>query len=145
MFATTRPALSSEALHGGVQLVTLDGEFDISHTPQIGYRLSDILGACEGHIVVDLRGVSFLDSRMVGTLVSAFKKAEHRGCRLALVLVSLLFSTQLTFALAPVYIGAMTLTVIAVWQITGDGEASVFEGLALIGIYVIVATVALYE
>ena len=85
MFATTRPALSSEALHCGVQLVTLDGEFDISHTPQIGYRLSDILGACDGHIVVDLRGVSFLDSKMVGTLVSAFRKAEHRGCRLALV------------------------------------------------------------
>lgn len=85
MFATTRPSLSSETIHGGVQLVTLDGEFDISHTPQIGYRLSGILGECEGHVVVDLRGVSFLDSKMVGTLVSAFRQAENRGCRLALV------------------------------------------------------------
>jgi anti-sigma B factor antagonist len=85
MFTTTRPALSSETLHCGVQLVTLDGEFDISHTPQIGYRLSDIVGACEGRIVVDLRGVSFLDSKMVGTLVRVFRQAEHRGCRLALV------------------------------------------------------------
>ena len=85
MIASTRPSLTTETTPSGVGVVTLDGEFDISHTPQIGYRLSDILGACEGHIVVDLRGVSFLDSRMVGTLVSAFKKAEHRGCRLALV------------------------------------------------------------
>ena len=68
-----------------MQVVTLDGEFDISHTPQIGYRLSDILGACEGHVVVDLRGVSFLDSKMVGTLVHAFRQCERRGCRLALV------------------------------------------------------------
>ena len=41
--------------------------------------------------------------------------------------------------LNPVYIGALALTAIAVWQITGDGEAVVFEGLALVAIYVILA------
>ena len=40
----------------------------------------------------------------------------------ALVLVSLLFTTQLTFALGPIYIGALLLTAIALWQITSDGE-----------------------
>ena len=63
----------------------------------------------------------------------------------ALVLVSLLFSTHLTFELAPVYIGALFLTAIAVWQITGDGEAQTFEGLALIAIYVVLAAFALYD
>jgi Ca2+:H+ antiporter len=63
----------------------------------------------------------------------------------ALVLVSFLFTTHLTFAIAPIYIGALALTAIAVWQITGDGEASAFEGLALIAIYVILAAVVLYE
>ena len=63
----------------------------------------------------------------------------------ALVLTSLLFSTQLTFALAPVYIGALFLTAIAVWQITGDGEAQLFEGLALIAIYVVLAAFTLYD
>ena len=48
-----------------------------------------------------------------------------------LVLISLLFAHQLTFALAPVYIGALLLTALAMWQITGDGEAVAFEGLAL--------------
>ena len=61
------------------------------------------------------------------------------------MLVSLLFTTQLTFALAPVYIGAMALTVLAVWQITGDGEASPFEGVALMSAFVILATVAWFE
>ena len=42
----------------------------------------------------------------------------------ALVLVSLLFAHQLTFALAPVLIGALLLTALSMWQITGDGEAS---------------------
>jgi Ca2+:H+ antiporter len=63
----------------------------------------------------------------------------------ALVLTSLLFSTHLTFSLAPVYIGALFLTAIAVWQITGDGEAQMFEGLALIAIYVVLATFTLYD
>src|SRR3954469_20928244 len=46
-----------------------------------------------------------------------------------LVLVSLLFTHHLTFQLAPVYVGAIVLTAIALWQITGDGEAAVFEGV----------------
>jgi Ca2+:H+ antiporter len=62
-----------------------------------------------------------------------------------LVLVSLLLSTTLTFALAPVYIGALALTALAVWQVTGDGEAAAFEGWALIALYVVLATLTLYE
>jgi Ca2+:H+ antiporter len=62
-----------------------------------------------------------------------------------LVLVSLLTATTLTFALAPVYIGALLGTAIIVWQITGDGEATVFEGVALMATFVILATVAAFE
>jgi Ca2+:H+ antiporter len=63
----------------------------------------------------------------------------------ALVLVSLLFATPLTFELDPVYIGALLLTGIALWQITADGEATRFEGVALISLYVILAVVTFYE
>ena len=61
-----------------------------------------------------------------------------------MVIVSLLFSTRLTFAFAPVYIGALAGTSIIVWQITGDGEATVFEGVALVAAFVILATIAAY-
>jgi Ca2+:H+ antiporter len=63
----------------------------------------------------------------------------------ALVLVSLLFATQLTFALGPVYIGALLLTAIALWQITADGEGTRFEGVALMAFYVMLAVLAFYE
>jgi Ca2+:H+ antiporter len=63
----------------------------------------------------------------------------------ALVLVSLLTATTLTFSLAPVYIGALLGTAVIVWQITGDGEATAFEGAALIATFVVLAGVALYE
>jgi Ca2+:H+ antiporter len=62
-----------------------------------------------------------------------------------LVLVSFALATTLTFALAPVYIGALALTALALWQVTGDGEAAEFEGWALVALYVILATLTLYE
>jgi Ca2+:H+ antiporter len=62
-----------------------------------------------------------------------------------LVLVSLLTATRLTFTLNPVYIGALIGTAIIVWQITGDGEATVFEGTALVAAFLILATVAAFE
>ena len=62
-----------------------------------------------------------------------------------LVLVSLLFSHHLSFALEPVYIGALLMSALAVWQITGDGEAYAFEGFALVAIYVVLATVTFFE
>jgi Ca2+:H+ antiporter len=62
-----------------------------------------------------------------------------------LVLVSLLTATSLTFDLAPVYTGALIGTSILVWQITGDGEATPFEGTALMVAFVILATVAAFE
>ena len=63
----------------------------------------------------------------------------------ALVLLSLFFENRLTFVLAPVYIGALAVTAIAVWQVTGDGEAVAFEGWALVAIYIILAVLTFYE
>ena len=62
-----------------------------------------------------------------------------------LVLMSLFFEHRLTFVLSPVYIGALALTAIAVWQITGDGEAVAFEGWALVAIYIVLAVLTFYE
>lgn len=62
-----------------------------------------------------------------------------------LVIVSQFFDHQLTFAIQPVYIGALLLTALALWQITGDGEAAAFEGWALTGLYVMLAALTLFE
>ncbi len=62
-----------------------------------------------------------------------------------LVLISVTLATTLTFTIAPVYIGALALTALALAQITGDGEAAEFEGWALIALYVILGALTLYE
>jgi Ca2+:H+ antiporter len=63
----------------------------------------------------------------------------------ALVLLSLFFTTRLTFVINPVLASAVALMAIAVWTITGDGRAPAFEGWALSGLYVILATVVWFE
>jgi Ca2+:H+ antiporter len=62
-----------------------------------------------------------------------------------LVLVSLLTTTTLTFALGPVFTGALLGTAVIIWQITSDGEATPFEGVALIGAFVMLGIVAAFE
>jgi Ca2+:H+ antiporter len=62
-----------------------------------------------------------------------------------LVLASLAFENRLTFVLNPVYVGALLVMVLALWQITGDGEALAYEGLALVALYVVLATVTWFE
>ena len=79
-----------------------------------------------------------LSSRGAGTL-------RRRLVVGVLVLLSLLFEDRLTFVLNPVYVAALAITAVAVWQITGDGEAYGYEGLALVGIYAILATVTFFE
>jgi Ca2+:H+ antiporter len=63
----------------------------------------------------------------------------------ALVLLSLFFSTRLTFVVNPVLTGAVALSAVAIWAISGDGEAPAFEGLALAGFYAILAAVVWFE
>ena len=62
-----------------------------------------------------------------------------------LVLLSFAFTTPLTFVLAPVYVGALALMAISVWQVTGDGESVAFEGWALVALYVVLAVLSFYE
>ncbi|HTW11712.1 MAG TPA: hypothetical protein VME01_03130 [Solirubrobacteraceae bacterium] len=62
-----------------------------------------------------------------------------------MVLVSLLTATRLSFALDPVYIAALLGTGVLIWQITGDGEATPFEGAALIALFIVLATISAYQ
>ena len=104
--------------------------------------------AIAGNAVENVTGVVLAAKGQSDLAISVVKNSVAQVAAFlfpALVLVSLMFTTHLTFALAPVYIGALLLTAIAMWQITGDGEASAFEGLALIAIYVILAGITLYE
>ncbi len=101
-----------------------------------------------GNAVENVVGITLAAKGKADLAVSVVKNSVAQiACFLfpALVLLSLFFSDRLTFVLNPVYIGALAITALAVWQITGDGEAYAYEGWALVAIYVILATVTFYE
>jgi Ca2+/H+ antiporter len=62
-----------------------------------------------------------------------------------LVLISFAFSNHLTFELEPLFTAALALTALAVWQVSGDGEASEFEGWALVATYIVLATLTFFD
>ncbi|HEX8939767.1 MAG TPA: calcium/proton exchanger [Candidatus Limnocylindrales bacterium] len=57
----------------------------------------------------------------------------------ALVFVGFVVGAQLTLVLSPLLLGAVALTAILATVIVVDGESTALEGLALVGLYVIVA------
>jgi anti-sigma B factor antagonist len=85
MLASTRPRLSTEVGAEGVEILTLDGDFELAHAPEIGHRLTHVLNSRGFDLVVDLRGVSFLDSKTLRLLLSALRHCESQGRRLVLV------------------------------------------------------------
>jgi Ca2+:H+ antiporter len=107
-----------------------------------------VIVAIAGNAVENFTGLVLAHKGQADLAISVVKNSVAQIAAFlfpALVLVSLLFTAPLTFALAPVYIGALVLTALVVWQVTGDGEATAFEGWALVGIYVILAAFTLYE
>ena len=101
-----------------------------------------------GNAVENVVGVSLAAKGKSDLSISVVKNSVAQIAAFlfpALVLLSLAFTTQLTFVLSPVFIGALVVTALAMWQITGDGEALLFEGAALVGLYVILATLMWFE
>jgi Ca2+:H+ antiporter len=107
-----------------------------------------VIVAIAGNAVENVAGITLAMKGKMDDAVSVVKNSVAQIAAFlfpALVLISLMFSSHLTFVLAPVYIGALLITAIAVWQVTGDGEATVPEGAALIGIYLMLAFLTFYE
>jgi Ca2+:H+ antiporter len=107
-----------------------------------------VLVAIAGNAVENATGVVLAAKGQSDLAISVVKNSVAQIAAFlfpALVLVSLFFQHTLTFQLAPVYIGALFLTAIALWQITGDGEAAAFEGVALIALYVVLGAFALAD
>jgi Ca2+:H+ antiporter len=107
-----------------------------------------VIVAIAGNAVENVAGVVLAHKGQSDLAISVVKNSVAQIAAFlfpVLILISLLFTHRLTFALDPVYIGALLMSALAVWQITGDGEAAAFEGWALIALYVVLGALTLYE
>src|SRR5439155_11830946 len=86
-----------------------------------------VIVAIAGNAVENATGVVLADKGQPDLAISVVKNSVAQIAAFlfpVLVLASLFFAKSLTFAIDPVYVGALLLTAIAVWQVTGDGEAA---------------------
>jgi anti-anti-sigma factor len=66
--------------HDGVTVLRASGEIDMATAPELGARMSEL----NGEVVVDLEGVTFLDSRGIAALVVAHGQLTDAGGSLTL-------------------------------------------------------------
>jgi Ca2+:H+ antiporter len=107
-----------------------------------------VIVAIAGNAVENVVGVTLAAKGQADLAISVVKNSVAQIAVFlypALVLLSLFFSERLTFVVNPVYIGALAIMALAVWQVTGDGQAVAFEGLALVAIYIILAVLTFFE
>jgi anti-sigma B factor antagonist len=72
----------------GVTVAVLEGEIDHANGHQIRGELETALQAAEPGLVVDLSGVTFIDSAAISALFGLARDAHERGRALALVVPS---------------------------------------------------------
>lgn len=62
-------------------VLRLDGEFDITDRPELEEAaVAAVAAADTGRVVVDLGGVTFIDSEAVGAIIIGYQAALAAGC-----------------------------------------------------------------
>ena len=70
---------------GSQATARLSGEFDLKAAPAVREQLDGLIDAGLQSIVVDLRGVPFLDSSGLGVLLGRYRRLSERGGTIYLV------------------------------------------------------------
>jgi len=78
--------IETKELEGAI-VVSLEGEVDLEHSPQARKALLDAVSKNK-KVVVDLSGVSYIDSSGIASLVEAFQTARKSGGEMILAMVS---------------------------------------------------------
>ena len=71
--------------HGRQARIVLAGELDIASTEQLEEELTEAEAGSPDAVVIDLRGVEFIDSTGLRALIAADERARSSGRRLAIV------------------------------------------------------------
>jgi anti-sigma B factor antagonist len=77
--------LNTEQVSDGTVRLAFAGEFDIATAPHVEEELARVEGERPALIVLDLRGLEFMDSTGLRAIVAADARAREDGRRVAIV------------------------------------------------------------
>jgi anti-sigma B factor antagonist len=83
---STAFGISQRELDGGVSVIAVEGELDLSTAPRLKWMLVDSLDAGSPRLVVDLALTTFIDSTALGVLIGVKMRLEDDD-RMAIVCV----------------------------------------------------------
>jgi len=67
-------------------VLTLRGEYDANDVAELMQRASEALGSSARGLTIDLRRVTFIDSAMIGALLSCSRRLAEHDSRLAVLI-----------------------------------------------------------
>jgi anti-sigma B factor antagonist len=82
---THRLQVESRPVTEGVVVVALRGEADLHTAPVLRQALDEAVESGEATLIVDLTGVTFVDSMMLGVLLGATRRLRPRGTEMRIV------------------------------------------------------------
>jgi len=80
-----RLLVDSRPMEDGIGVVRLRGEADLHTAPILREALNEAIEQLPTTLVVDMTGVTFIDSMMLGVLLSATRRARPNGTELRIV------------------------------------------------------------
>jgi anti-sigma B factor antagonist len=80
-----RLLVDSRPMEDGIAVVRLRGEADLHTAPILREALNEAIEQLPTTLVVDMTGVTFIDSMMLGVLLSATRRARPNGTELRIV------------------------------------------------------------
>src|SRR5579871_2919446 len=75
----------TSSVESGAARIALEGELDLAGAHQLETQLDEIERGDAARLVVDLRGLTFIDSTGLRLLLQADARARERGCELVLL------------------------------------------------------------
>ena len=75
----------SRRVEGKVAVLVLAGQIDYDNCHELRDAIDDCLDDGLGRILIDAKGLSFIDSSCIGMLVAALRKVGEQGGRMCMV------------------------------------------------------------
>jgi anti-sigma B factor antagonist len=84
-FAEPQFDLTEDTVDARTHVITVSGELHVSTAPTFSRRLNDAIGQGKTAVVLDLSGVTFIDSTGLSVLLNGLRRVTRRGGRMAIV------------------------------------------------------------